>query len=498
MGPQMAALICNAVIFCSVVRKLSQRKVGTTNRSHKKDRNRRLKVSISLAVILGLNWFAGLLLLENTNNALQWIFVILVGSHGFAIFIAQVVVHRQVKRFTALKISSSSSATGTNRYRSSSTTSTLLEGFLLNFCRSSSAPSDSDILSMKNSRMGNNLSHTHYGLSPSTGSYASGDALMFSSDFKTTRNGKVQTQSARPSVWSSAIHFLADTSEFESDISEAVGEFSTVEMANGESLDCHHSGNGNTSQLTMSFNSHEIVSQKKPGRDSSPLPSNSNSAARRHSVDSYFSSTGLSSAPMLSAGEQARCRDSRSNSLESGCSLPACRRRSLDPWDLAGGQMKQPKLSYAARARLKREQRQATQNGRANQTKTNPTTHHQRENDSFPQETKRRSTLPASFPGGLSAWSQPVHESPSFKSWFRLMRRKRSDSSQPCDAYCIANSSTAPPDNNIIPEEDEVFLERCDREVEEESDVIVNPSPATIEEDMLGSQVKIAISVTEY
>ena len=328
---------------------------------------------------------------------------------------------------------------------------------------------------------------------------------MFSSDFKTTRNGKVQTQSARPSVWSSAIHFFADTSEFESDISEAVGEFITVEMANGESLDCHHSGNGNTSQLTMSFHSHEVVSQKKPGRDSSPLPSNSNSTARRHSVDSYFSSNGLSSAPMLSA----RCRDSRSNSLESGSSLfvsiPARRRRSLDPWDLAGGQMEQPKLSYAARARLKREQRQAAQNGRANQTKTNPTMHHRRENDSFPEETKRRSTLPASFPGGLSAWSQPVHESPSFKSWFRLMRRKRSDSSQPCDAYCIANSSTAPPpppppapDINIIPEEDEVFLERCDREVEEESDVIVNPSPATIEEDMLGSQVEIAISVTEY
>ena len=227
MGPMMATLICNAVIFCSVVRKLSQRKTGTTNRSQTKDRNRRLKVSISLAVILGLNWFVGLLLLENTNTALQWIFTILVSSQGFAIFIAQVLVHRQVKSFASSKISSSSSATGTSRLRSSSATSTLLSNFLLNFRRSSSVQSDpADILAMKHSRMDINLSHTYGGSSPSlAGSWASGDVLMFSSDFKTTRGGDAYSQIARSSRWGSANPSLASASEFESDLSEAVGEF---------------------------------------------------------------------------------------------------------------------------------------------------------------------------------------------------------------------------------------------------------------------------------
>ena len=504
MGPMMATLICNAVIFCAVVRKLSQRKTGTTNRSQTKDRNRRLKVSISLAVILGLNWFVGLLLLENANTALQWIFTILVSSQGFAIFIAQVLVHRQVKSFASSKISSSSSATGTSRLRSSSATSTLLSNFLLNFRRSSSVQSDpADILAMKHSRMGINLSHTYEGSSPSlAGSWASGDVLMFSSDFKTTRGGDAYSQSARSSRWGSANPSLASASEFESDLSEAVGEFLTVQMAYGQSLDCRHSQDETTNQLTT-FNEQEKLSiQKNSSVDSSLQTPSTKSSGRRHSVDSYNSGDELSALPMLSAAEQTRCRDSRSNSLESGRSLslsksnPANRRRSSDPQAFAG---EQPKLSYAARARLKREERQAAQNGRVNSTKKNSTTQQQRENDILPEETKRRSTLPASFAGelstALSEWSQPVHKSSSFKSWFGSKRRK-SKPPQPSDD--IINASTAPPVISVIPEEDEVVCERNERRVEKESYLSKNPSPETTEEGISGSQVAIEISVTEY
>ena len=87
------AMVLSAAIFCAIQYQLQKQQTRIANTIKK-----RFRASVSLATSLGLTWASGLLMLANSHVAFQWIFVVLVGTQGIAIFFFQVVYQPVIQR----------------------------------------------------------------------------------------------------------------------------------------------------------------------------------------------------------------------------------------------------------------------------------------------------------------------------------------------------------------------------------------------------------------
>ena len=427
MAPLVVMLICNAIIFSLVVRQLSQRTIATTNKSHAKARNRRLKASISLATILGLNWGVGLLLLENTNTALQWIFTLLVSTQGFTIFVAQVLTHRLVKSFATSTLSSKTNSTNVQHRQSSLVNSQALWDFLLRFRRSSSIES-SPYVGKSNSRYSFD---SHASLSKtSVGFWASGDAMLPAPDLKALKNRDANTLTTNTNAQSSAHHHLTSASSVESDASDSF---------------CDSQGNGKLSRQRESVN--EL------------------------SVPPRFACTGrgrVSRAKSLS-------EESRRPAL-TGSSNSVVRRTSLQPHDLVNVP---PKLSFGARARLVREKTEVSNTHHGSLPLTTNlklnTPPHGHENG------KAREAQPSTRPkvhkqaavdlgGGREKSSAGSCSSES--NWLGWWKKKHSSSGESETSIFVTNSGVVP-NITITTEEDESITNKLEKRKDEQQNALV-------------------------
>lgn len=118
VAPMVLIMIMNICIFVAVYLVLARKGKAS---GKKQDKKQLMRISISLSIILGLTWISGLLVLENTHPAPQWIFTILVAFQGFFLFIFQVASHRVIKKLASDFTSSGTKSTpvsGTNSSRS--------------------------------------------------------------------------------------------------------------------------------------------------------------------------------------------------------------------------------------------------------------------------------------------------------------------------------------------------------------------------------------------
>ncbi|XP_065180637.1 uncharacterized protein LOC135811337 [Sycon ciliatum] len=102
VAPLCLLLLCNFVVFALLAWSMATVKT-VASQSTKKKRKTRLRSYVGLTTLLGLTWASGLLLLASSHPAIQWIFVILVSTQGFFIFVLQIATHRLVTRHLSSK-----------------------------------------------------------------------------------------------------------------------------------------------------------------------------------------------------------------------------------------------------------------------------------------------------------------------------------------------------------------------------------------------------------
>ena len=87
-------MLVNLVIFLLAINRLHGYQKSVYSELERELKMRRIRATLTLAVVLGLTWMSGLALIDNNHPGPQWIFAVLVSIQGFLIFIFQIFATR--------------------------------------------------------------------------------------------------------------------------------------------------------------------------------------------------------------------------------------------------------------------------------------------------------------------------------------------------------------------------------------------------------------------
>ena len=96
--PVAVILMVNFILFIPIMRQIQNHLSTKEKYQDKKDYIRRIRVSFSCAVLLGLTWIFGIFAIGDFKVVFQWIFAVLNSFQGLLIFLFHVILKYEARQ----------------------------------------------------------------------------------------------------------------------------------------------------------------------------------------------------------------------------------------------------------------------------------------------------------------------------------------------------------------------------------------------------------------